>query len=329
MGDNGPSIELWQAGEQTFGANGASCRFVHVLGRVTADAGLHSLSCSLNGQWRMPVPVGPSAFRLAQEGDFSIELDRRRLSPGTNKLTILANDRDGRETTLDLHVRDNASSPPSFPFEVDWSSGDSINDVAQVIDGRWAVEDGGVRTKQVAYDRLIALGDVRWRDFEVEVPFVIHGFDESPAAMGWPSMGPALGVKLRWEGHRDWHDIRPARGWFPFGAMPQLRREPGLPADQLRFQIDSSGFVPPLAREPLARTITLGACYVLRASVESREDSSSVYRAKLWAEGEHEPADWDLVAEGRGEELASGAVLLVAHHVDATFGNVRVTQVRA
>ena len=50
------------------------------------------------------------------------------------------------------------------------------------------------------------------------------------------------------------------------------------------------------------------------------------YSMKVWPQGQAEPAAWDLtILEDAGPP--TGSVVLIAHHVDAQFGNVTVTPV--
>ena len=59
---------------------------------------------------------------------------------------------------------------------------------------------------------------------------------------------------------------------------------------------------------------------------DSRPTGSSVtYRLKTWRDGESEPADWKLVGmQSLANDPGSGSAVLLAHHVDATFGNVTI-----
>jgi hypothetical protein len=47
----------------------------------------------------------------------------------------------------------------------------------------------------------------------------------------------------------------------------------------------------------------------------------------MWEDGTPEPIGWQLSAAGEQGELSQGSALLVAHKVDATFGNVSVVPV--
>ncbi len=57
--------------------------------------------------------------------------------------------------------------------------------------------------------------------------------------------------------------------------------------------------------------------------------SSSQYSLKVWPAEAEEPAQWDLTAPGSIVGLKEGAILLGAHHTAATFGDVRVEEIRS
>jgi len=64
--------------------------------------------------------------------------------------------------------------------------------------------------------------------------------------------------------------------------------------------------------------------YRYRAAVRTISRKHSTYAVKAWDEAVPEPPDWDLVVDKDPEDMPSGAVLLVAHHADVTFGNIQV-----
>jgi hypothetical protein len=51
---------------------------------------------------------------------------------------------------------------------------------------------------------------------------------------------------------------------------------------------------------------------------------NSLYEFKIWQEGEPEPKDWTLSAQEGPDDVQSGSLLLLAHHVDCVFGNVSI-----
>ncbi len=185
-----------------------------------------------------PLPLGPTAFRLIGEGDFNIELDREALIQGDNTVEIIATDRNGNEAGQTVTVRYAPASSCPLPHSVNWDQTKEINDVAQVVDGLWRLTDDGVRTVEIGYDRIIAIGDGDTQDL-----------------------------------------------------------------------------------------IACGVAYRLKARAESRPDTPSLYRMKVWPADQGEPDGWQLEGLGGQGELDRGSLLLVAHNADVTFGDVTVTAV--
>jgi len=203
---------------------------------------------------------------------------------------------------------------------IDFASIDSIQDVAAVVDGEWALTPDGLRIVSWAYDRLVAIGDLAWTDYDATVTLTIHyvePFFESP------SNGPALGFVTRWPGHTP--DGRsPTRRWWPFGCFAHLRwrgEDGAFTSQRFTLLADRTGV---LATGD-GSSIEVGRVYAMRVSVETLPDGSSRHRLKMWPAGDPEPVAWD--AEGIepvGEDLANGSLLLVAHHVDVTFHSLVV-----
>jgi hypothetical protein len=51
----------------------------------------------------------------------------------------------------------------------------------------------------MGYDRVIAIGDALWTDYEVSATITMNALD--PAGFVWPSVSPGFGITLRWPGH--------------------------------------------------------------------------------------------------------------------------------
>jgi hypothetical protein len=64
--------------------------------------------------------------------------------------------------------------------------------------------------------------------------------------------------------------------------------------------------------------------YIFKLSVESTTDPA-YYQFKVWKAADPEPVQWNLYGVGAVGGPAAGSLLLVAHWVDATFGQVTVT----
>ncbi|MEL7473772.1 MAG: hypothetical protein AAGK04_10685 [Planctomycetota bacterium] len=323
MSTDGISIDVWGGEEQHLGQIGHASRPTRILGRASAEAGIDSVSYAINGRGRFPVSVGPSAFRLGRDGDFCLEFSRDRLVQGENVITLWANDREGAEleSQIKIHIDKNTRWP--LPFETDWANAERPQDLCEIADGCWGIEHGGLRTLEPGYDRMVAIGDVRWRHYEITATVTIHDVDRSPRVLGWPSMGPAFGVQVRWEGHHDWGDIKPARGWFPFGAMARLEHDEDLPESEMRFRLRGPGFVEPLAAEAHGRHVEPGMSFVFRVASQTGPDGRGVYGASVWHADEPEPETPQLTARGLDRETPAGSAVIMAHHTDVTIGRVR------
>ena len=105
-------IRLWMDTEQTVGAPAPAQDVVNVLGRARALSGIDSISYRFNGGPRMPLPLGPTAFRLHRRGDFNIEIPVAEFRRGENTLELLAVSRLGREETVSANLR--------YPGETRW-----------------------------------------------------------------------------------------------------------------------------------------------------------------------------------------------------------------
>jgi hypothetical protein len=199
---------------------------------------------------------------------------------------------------------------------VDWSSANEISDVAQVVDGQWSIVGGELRNDLDRYDRLVAIGDLSWTDYEVTVPVTVHSID--PAGFEGVNGAPGVGVILRWTGHFDWNGFQPTYGYYPTGGGGwvefaangdgALRLDDFTPGGLYRF-------------DPLQRVIAIGTRYIWKIRVESQQGSSTLYQMKVWVDGSPEPATWEVVSTD-SSDVAGGSLLLIAHFADVSFGNV-------
>ncbi len=94
-----------------------------------------------------------------------------------------------------------------------------------------------------------------------------------------------------------------------------------------------------LGDDTSAKQLEFDTTYIFKLRVETVADYQACdpddagnprrtcYRFKVWEQGTAEPATWDLVGLGNFGQPDSGSVVLVAHHVDATFGDVIITNV--
>lgn len=317
-----PSIDVWHGPRQRFGHLGMPQPFVNILGAVSPAERIAEISFVLNGGDRRFVSKGPDLRRLAEPGDFNIEIDRKDLEARDNQVVIRAADQDGVrvESTVTLNYVPGKVWP--LPYEIDLSKVTDLQDVCQVIDGRWRLEADGARTAAPYYDRILGFGDMNWTDYSIQAEVIFHSFPGAVAG----DLGPGFGVNhagltMRFRGHAD-DGRQPRVQWYPLGAATEFTLENDL--TQCRWRILPG---PPVravyATERFA--IELGKKYWLKGEVKTMPDGRNRYRDKIWAVGDDEPAAWAVEnLEQPSTDFPSGGALLVAHRSDATFGRVRI-----
>jgi len=313
------SIRLWYGPVQHFGRRGVPQRWVNLLGRVDGPA--RRLTWSLNGGPAEPASLGPNDTRLAAAGDFNIELDYRALRARANTVDLVAESSAGKRVhqRVIVHFTPNRFWP--LPYEIDWKKVNEIADAAQIVDGDWVLTPDGVRTRRPYYDRVLAVGDLNWRDYEAAVEVTFHGFAE-------PKPGPPTynvvhaGLGLRWQGHQE-DGRQPRVQWYPLGAAAEFQLFPDLSRSHWRILPGRDSGPTVYARQRFPPE--LNRKYVFRARVARQPDGQTRYGVKLWAAGEPEPAGWAAESTEGAGDLQHGSLLLVAHHTDVTFGRVRIT----
>jgi hypothetical protein len=194
----------------------------------------------------------------------------------------------------------------------------------QIIDGHWTRTFEGLRTTEIGYDRLFAVGDLKWTDYEITVPIKVHAIDYA-GANNPVSGGSGFGMITHWRGHsydpvRQCECSQPRCGWFPDGGSwwYSFWSYDGEPPG---FQIQdvASPWV------SVAHQLKLGVWYVLKTRTQ-KQDGDKTYRywMKFWKLGDQEPAKWYLEGADAATNSPSGSIVLDAHHLDATFGNISV-----
>ncbi len=311
-----PTINIWYGNNQSFGQRGNPQTQINILGNLSGDT-VPTISYRLNGGTEVTgVPVAPDLNpRLVSDGDFNIALNTSSLLNGQNTLQINAG-----ATTRTIQFNYNRQIQ-SIPYLLNWHGASSINSVAQVVDGRWALTSDGPRieTQNSGYDRLIGLGDISWFNYEVTVPITVHS---------WPLGNGEGGVGIigNWKGHGG-GGVLPD-DWWLMGAYGyysnKIGSEGGLAMYINQAQAD---------RRATGRTVftmPTGTTYLFKLRVERVSATVGRYSLKAWPRGQAEPA-WDTATfsavyniEDPADAETSGGILLVAHQADATFGNVAV-----
>jgi regulation of enolase protein 1 (concanavalin A-like superfamily)/LmbE family N-acetylglucosaminyl deacetylase len=208
-----------------------------------------------------------------------------------------------------------------MPYTAHWTSTGSISEQAQIFEGQWAYDGNGIRPVATGFDRVITLGDMHWTDYEVTAEMTFNSFDTSR-----PVVGSAVGLALGWQGHSDWGQPRfghPSGGLclYAYNAFDPLL---------YRLQI---GYSPGPAHDTIMASqnddLPLGVPFTMRFRERDLGNGSTRYSCKLWRSDKPEPSAWTLEADiphWEGETgTHPGSIVLVAHHADATFGDVTVT----
>jgi len=307
-----PVIDIWYGDQQSFGSPGRTQTWVNVLGTVSDPDTVETLTYSLNGGPLLPLSMGPDFRRLAEAGDFNIDLNIVDLIDGPNTVIIQATDKLANTSLDTVTVNSTSANTWPLPYGVDWDTVTNVQNVVQISDGDWAVQAGGLRTLQIDYDRVVGVGDVAWDDYEFTAPVTFHGI-ESPGPFSGTSGG--FGFVTRWTGHTDtpvsgW---QPKSGWLPSGAFCYYR------VASTELQLDDLS-------DPNVQ-MNIGETWMFKIRVTSTPGAGGLTKAKVWEQGTPEPASWNLIKQRSAGDKTNGSIILYAHHTDVTLGDVLVEPV--
>jgi len=307
----GPTINVWYGDNQSFGTPGDAQRWINILGNVASDHTITSLTYTLNSGSSRTLNMGPDNRRLASFGDFNIEIDRSQLNVGANSIKITAVSSNSGTTVKTITVNYSATNRWPLPFNIQWDTVTNLQDVTKVVDGLWEKVSGGIRTIIVDYDRVLAFGDIDWTDYEVTVPLTINGLDRAGANNGI-SGAPGFGLTPRWAGHTDipMAGGDPHIGWLPAGLTPWVDFGSGN-------KLYVNGAVSP------AITFAVGDTHIWKLRVES-VPAGVLYSVKVWPSNQAEPSDWTKTVQRSTSDVAAGSLIVVAHHVDLTIGDLTI-----
>jgi len=302
-------LHIWDGLNQAYGYPGNPQKWVNILGRVSPRGQTRSVTFSLNGSKSVRLRLGADGRRLVNSGDFNIEIPTSALQPGANVVEVVARDRRGGVARETVQVDWQPDQVWPLPYSVDWNELNTweIQQVAQAVDGRWEIANGKLHIAKIGYDRLIAIGDTQWTDYQVEVPITIHKLNSRYG----------IGVVMRWNGHTD-NPVRtrnPRSGWLPLGAIGWFHNG-RLAISGNRWRVDPRQIYRPVAG---------GATYMFKMQVQTLENNRPRYRLKVWRQGKPEPQKWTVVARGRASDPKHGSLLLIAHKANASFGPVKIT----
>jgi hypothetical protein len=365
LNPDGPTITVWHGTTQNFGVHGDPQLWINILGNVQGANSLQyslngakyvdvaraggSRSATLaldDADWHPgglaagPAPefdvggldpqvLGPDELavtasrRLVSSGDFNIEINPSDLLPGQNTVLIRANnDNDSVETVT---VNYSAGNTWPLPYTIDWSQVSDIADVAQVVDGQWQLQADGIRPSVLGYDRVVAIGDLDWQDYDVLVPITIHRFPEEDVG--------GVGVVARWLGHFQVDDEQPGAGWWNIGAYGLWRNRFDNGQDRSKLWMYTGHY--DIVKDDSGFMMDLDVPYNFRMRVQTKKAGGGFYSFRVWEAGRPEPSGWTFEVQdnkpegwqpGEPREAPStGSVLLVAHEADATFGDMEIS----
>ena len=320
--ESSPTLTLWYGDVQYFGTVGNPQRWINLLGSAQSEVGIRQVRYRLNGGPSRPLSIGPDGRRLARSGDFNVEIRRDSLRHGKNQVIVAATDSSGATTHHSVIVYYSAQTTWPLPYSVVWDEVDTLQRAVQIVDGHWRRVPGGIRTVAPYYDRVLAVGDTSWRDYEVTTSVIFHGF--TPPDSGPPTFGVShAAIATRWPGH-DHDDRQPHVKWFPLGATAEFRLTDHLDSCRWRVFDGQRLYAEDTTR---IRKIALETRYRMKHRVRDVGDSTR-YQVKLWRDDQPEPKEWDLEAcEAAEGNEAAGSALLLAHNTDVTFGNIQVVPI--
>jgi uncharacterized repeat protein (TIGR02543 family) len=320
----GPIINVFYGSSQEYGTQGLSQPMFNLLGNASDPDGVATITWSLNGGPDRVLSMGPDTRRLLNAGDFNAEIFANTLNPGTNSVVIRSTDSFGNLSVEPMTLNYTPGSIPSLPMSVDWTSASSIQPEGQVADGEWVLQAGGLRSIVKGYDRTVAIGDVSWTDYEVVARVSVNEVDPLFAS---PSNGALIAVIARWIGHTP-DGRQPADQWYPFGGFATYTFKDGNGGPIKEFKQLHGDKSVVHGSDSQSTPIELGVPYVMKVRVETLPNGSTQYDFKMWKESDGEPPAWDMSGvELAGEDVPSGSVLLVSHHVDATWHDVVISPI--
>ncbi|MEM7131331.1 MAG: hypothetical protein AAF702_33770 [Chloroflexota bacterium] len=314
-----PALNLFYGESQHFGHIGNPQSHVNILGNLQVEDNIGTIEYSLNGGQIMTTTIGPDRRRLLNNGDFNIEIPHTILIDGTNQLAITGRDQFAQHISSNVTINYTAEQEWPLPYEADWGNASKISDVAQVVDGAWTLTDTGVQPTALGYDRLIAIGDSKWSDYEATVPLIIKGIDDA-RGFRFPSLGPGVGIIMDWNGHFQQNNELPFTGWQEFGAIGWYRwsQTDGVTSAGLQML---TYYGREKATDPSLQ-IEFEVPYMLKMSAQQQDNGTKLYRVKMWESSDPEPLAWNMTSSGDPAAATSGSMLLVSHHVDVEFGTV-------
>jgi len=324
-------IEVWNGKNNRVGHLGDVQDDFNVPGHVYSKYPLSSFTYSLNGG--EDVPLNTFVYRrIVNQGDFNADIPVAMMKTGVNIIKLKAVNIHNQSAESVVKVTKTAKGEYPFPVNIHWSSVRNIEDVGHCSDGRWEVGPDGLRTVQIGYDRVFLIGNKKWKDYEVACKVTIHGLSKKNGPQSW--IVRHAGFCLRWSGH-SLEDNKPGDqpkwGLHPRGGIVWLTIVDGKFPPIRQFypgDSESSKTFEPFTVSPRKPFWMKGRCETL----PDNNDGAGVtkYSFKVWDVGTDEPAEWDYQEiQTSAKALRTGGCALVAHELDASFGDISIINLPA
>ena len=321
-------IQIWHGTEQKVGHLGDSQDDFNLIGHIEEPDKLLSLQYALNDG--VPVELNFRGYRrLAADGHFNADIPISALAPGPNTVELEGRFTDGVVARQVMNLARLSGSSP-LPLHIDWSKVADPQDIGQYVDGQWRLGEHGLGPAHVGYDLLFLLGDRTWQDYQITALVTVHHVAPDTGPF---SGGNGLGVVMRFAGHvvggpRKFPVAQPKWGYQPFGAIAWLRWQRGAPDRPAARQFMRGDVNETTDYGTL--WLRTGETYRLKALCQTLPDDAdgrgvTRYAFKFWHAAAPEPSSWDWEHVQVSEHaLRRGGVALLAHHVDASFGDISV-----
>jgi len=341
---SGPEIHIWYGQNQTFGKPALAQKWINILGHVSASEEdsvfvYYSLNGRPGGQLEGTpgmLNIGPHPSerlprRLMFSGDFNIEIDEGGLLAGTNEVSLVARDAAGNSSEKTIVFEYQRGISCMLPYTVDWHQVDNALGVLQIVDGLWIWNQDGIRTRKIGYDRVLAIGDMSWTDYEAKVLVTFHGVADTTNYPGSIRDGVGFGLSARWLGHSDdpIPGQQPKWGWKPSGASAwyvfrQARGQEKFGNGILQLDAD-----PQEGDRKIDDTLDIefGRSYWFKVRALT-QNVGSRYDFKAWDASQPEPESYMLATNGLEGNLAHGSLIVVAHYVDVTIGPIVIDPIK-
>jgi hypothetical protein len=319
-----PEINIWYGDSQYFGKLGNTQSQINILGNISYSHNSYQLYYKLNSlDTKNFLTLGSDLHRLAEPGDFNIEIFRNEIHQKNNSITVYIQCENSVIDSHSVKFKYISHNKWPLPYTIEWDKVENIQDVAEIVDGHWELSEKGIKTKNMFYDRMISIGDESWVNYEVRTTVTFHDFE-------LPQEGPPTynvshaAIATRWPGHTK-DGLQPSRQWHPLGATAEFRLEKEY--KNCRWRIFDGEVFYAEQSQIAYRQIKPNVVYGMKHRVETLSSGQTLYSVKLWDVQLGEPDQWDFQAIEINEISESGSACLIAHNTDVTFGNVLVVPI--